>query len=53
MSLEVKELGSPEGSPFLEWEHISLHSGGELPSAPDTMLQTLEEYPGLRPLLFL
>lgn len=33
--------------------HISSNSGWELPSAPDTMLQTLEEYPGPRPLLFL
>lgn len=48
-----KEVGSPGGSPLRGGRLSSPSYGWELPSAPDTMLQTLKEYPGQRPLLFL
>lgn len=44
---------SPGGSPLRRGRLSSPSYGWELPSAPDTMLQTLKEYPGQRPLLFL
>ena len=43
----------PWGLSFEEWKHGGPSCGWQLPSAPDTMLQTLKEYPGRRPLLFL
>lgn len=48
-----QEALSPGGSPLRVGRHVSPGPGEELPSAPDTMLQTLGEYPGRRPVLSL